>query len=245
VFPGLTPRHDPPRLLVVVAHPDDETFGCGSLLLAAAARGWRTSVACATRGEAGEATPGTDSSRPLGEVREDELRAAAEVLGVHDVQLLGFADSGMEGQAAAGTLVAAEAVDVAAAVAASVESVDPDVLVTLDGSDGHRDHVAIREATISVARERGLPCYLQCLPRSLMDRWVAHISTIQPDLIYLRNAELGTADDEITLTIDTSEHYQARLRAGEAHASQAPPYAALPEDLTRAFLTREHLREVT
>ena len=245
MFPGLSPRHDPPRLLVVVAHPDDETFGCGSLLLAAAASGWRTSVACATRGEAGEATPGTDRRRPLGDVREGELRAAADLLGVHDVHLLGFEDSGMEGEAAPGTLVAAPSDEVGAAVTAVVDVTDPDVLVTLDGSDGHRDHVSIREATISVARERGLPCYLQCLARSLMDRWVSHMATIQPDLVYLRDAGLGTPDDQITLRIDTSEHYDARLRAGEAHASQTSPYAVLPEDLRRAFLTHEHLRQVT
>ena len=47
-----------PHVLVVVAHPDDETFGCGSLLLHAAAAGARTSVLCATRGEAGNVAPG-------------------------------------------------------------------------------------------------------------------------------------------------------------------------------------------
>ena len=48
-----------PRLLVVVAHPDDETFGTGSVLLHAAASGWATTVVCATRGEAGEVVEGS------------------------------------------------------------------------------------------------------------------------------------------------------------------------------------------
>ena len=48
----------PAVLVLVVAHPDDETFGCGSLLMHAAARGVRTVVVCATRGEAGEVETG-------------------------------------------------------------------------------------------------------------------------------------------------------------------------------------------
>ena len=51
------------RLLVTVAHPDDETFGCGSLLAHASARGIETVVACATRGELGEIAPGIDAER--------------------------------------------------------------------------------------------------------------------------------------------------------------------------------------
>jgi LmbE family N-acetylglucosaminyl deacetylase len=242
LFPDLSPAHEPPRLLVVVAHPDDETFGCGSLLLAAAADGWRTTVACATRGEAGEPTPGTDlSTRTLGEVREAELRDAARLLGVTGVHLLAFGDSGMEGEPAPETLAAASPEEVRRAVDAVVAAEEPDVLVTLDGSDGHRDHVAVREATLAVARERQVPLFWHCLARSLMDRWVAHMTQVQPDLIYLRDAGLGTPDAEITLTIDTAEHYEARERAIAAHASQTSPFEGLPAELRRAFLTREHL----
>ena len=65
------------QLLVVVAHPDDETFGLGSVLAHAAANGIEARVICATRGELGE--PAIDiGSTPLGEVREGELRAACE-----------------------------------------------------------------------------------------------------------------------------------------------------------------------
>src|SRR3712207_5085405 len=146
------------RLQVVVAHPDDETFGCGSVLLHAAAAGAATAVVCATRGEEGGTTD------DLGEVREKELRAAAELLGVSRVDLLGFADSGISGEAGPGTLVAAPFPDVVAAVTAAVADFRPDVLVTLDASDSHRDHARIRDAALQAACAVRVPrVYLACL----------------------------------------------------------------------------------
>ena len=92
------------RLLVVVAHPDDESFGCGSVLAAASAAGDETVVLCATRGEAGESRIRTDD---LAALREAELHEAARILGVGTVLLLGHADSGLDGAPAPGTLAAA------------------------------------------------------------------------------------------------------------------------------------------
>ena len=245
MFPGVTTRHEPPRLLLAVAHPDDETFGCGSLLLAAAAAGWATTVVCATRGEAGEPAPGTDlGDRTLAEVREAELREAAGLLGVARLVLLDFADSGMDGEPATGTLCAAPAADVEAAVRAVAAEVDPDVVVSLDAADGHRDHARMRDASVEVARERGVPAYLQALPRSLMDRWVAHMAETRPEMAHLRYADLGTPDEEIAVVLDTADHLDARERAIAVHATQTSPYEGLPDDLRRAFLTREHLVRV-
>ena len=72
-----------PRVTVVVAHPDDETFGCGSILLHAAAAGARTTVVCATRGEAGGVAAGVHvPTGGIAALREDELHSAARALGV-------------------------------------------------------------------------------------------------------------------------------------------------------------------
>ena len=68
------------RLLVVVAHPDDESFGCGSLLAAASAGGHTTAVLCATRGEAGESRVATDN---LAALREAELRTSAAFIDLY------------------------------------------------------------------------------------------------------------------------------------------------------------------
>ena len=137
------------RLLVVVAHPDDETFGCGSLLAHARAEGVTTFVACATRGEAGSPTPGRGlDDADMAEVRAAELHAAAELLGVDRVVLFDCADSDMEGEPAPGTLCAAPIDEVAERIAQVIAEPDsahldlgdlgtPDDLITtyLDTSD--------------------------------------------------------------------------------------------------------------
>jgi len=82
------------KLLVVVAHPDDETFGLGSVIAHAASHGVEVAVACATRGELGEVAPGSGIERAeLGDVREAELRAAVHELGGSRVEMLGWLDT--------------------------------------------------------------------------------------------------------------------------------------------------------
>jgi N-acetyl-1-D-myo-inositol-2-amino-2-deoxy-alpha-D-glucopyranoside deacetylase len=228
-------------LLVVVAHPDDESFGCGSILAHAAAVGYETAVLCATRGEAGESRIASDD---LGALREAELRTAADVLGVGAVRLLDHYDSGMAGDPAPGSLAAADPSKVAAQVLAVVDELRPDVVVTPDGSDGHRDHVVMRDATIAAvdaAEHRPAATYLWCLARSSISRWAEHASGTMGAAY---SGELGTPDEEITTVLDVSAHVPKRWAAIRAHASQASPYDDLPPDLQHEFLATERLRLV-
>ena len=226
------------RLLVTVAHPDDEAFGCGSVLAHAAAAGVDAVVACATRGELGELAPGLAHVAPdpasLGHVREAELRAATALLGVSRVEVLGWRDSGTDGPAAPGSLVAADPAEVEAALRSVVEDVRPHVVVTLDASDGHRDHAVVRDATLAaVAGTAWQPAavYLWCLPRSLLVR-------------HTGRCDLGTPDEEITTVVDTAVHLPRRWAAMRAHRSQVPPYDRMDADLQAAFLTADRMKRV-
>jgi LmbE family N-acetylglucosaminyl deacetylase len=239
---------DRPRLVVVVAHPDDETFGTGSVLLHAAAAGMETTVVCATRGEAGEVTPGSGvDATALAAVREGELRRAAAMLGVTRVEVLDFHDSDMSGDAGPATLVGADQDDVRDAVRALLEDVRPDVVVTLDAGDGHRDHAAIRDATLAAVDAAGLAStrvYLHCLPTSIMDRWVEHMASTDSSWAHLELGALGTPDEQVTMVIDTRGFLAERVAAMAQHRSQRSPFEGLPQELFEAFLTREHLIRV-
>jgi LmbE family N-acetylglucosaminyl deacetylase len=241
---------EPPRLLVIVAHPDDETFGCGSLLLHAAARGVATFVCCATRGEAGEPAPGSGiMQQQLPVVRERELREAAAFLGVADVELLDYRDSGMNGAVPAGGLVGAPIDAVATELAALIDRIRPQVVVTLDASDGHRDHAHVRDATLTAVESaswRTSRVYLHGLLRSLLRQWADHMRVQRPDSPYLDvdAAGLGTPDASVTTIIDVAAHLDERRAAIAIHASQVSPFASLPHELERAFLATDHLRRV-
>src|SRR5258707_12917916 len=86
------------RLLGLFAHPDDEGSLSGALLKYSMT-GVETGLVCATRGEVGEiADPALATPENLGQVREGEMRAAAEALGVHNLWFLDYRDSGMAGK---------------------------------------------------------------------------------------------------------------------------------------------------
>ena len=237
-----------PRVQVVVAHPDDETFGCGSWLLHAAAAGATTAVCCATRGEAGEPPPGR-AWRPadLAAARERELREAAPLLGVERVDLLHFVDSGMTGPLAPDSLSGAPFEQVVSAVVRHVADFRPDVLLTMEDGDGHRDHTRIRDAALVAAQAVGVPrVYLNCLPQSLLARWLAVMREQRPDIAYLDEdiTVSGTPDADITTVADTTDHVAERERAIAAHASQTSPFDGLPPDLRQAFLGTAYARRV-
>lgn len=227
-----------PRLLVTVAHPDDETFGTGSVIAHAARMGVHVTVCCATRGEAGEDTSGTTSGpEELAAVREQELRAAARVLGADKVVLLDFADSGLDGDMPPNALAAVPIEDVVSAVVPVIEAVDPDVVVTMhpDAIADHRDHMRIGEATTiafgRVARA-GIRLYHWTLQRSMMDRWLAEAKANGMLDAYV-DMELGLPDDHVTTVVPVADVADVRRAAIAEHRTQTSPFAGTSDELLR------------
>ncbi|HJO83917.1 MAG TPA: PIG-L deacetylase family protein [SAR202 cluster bacterium] len=132
---------DPKRtLLAVFAHPDDEAFGSGGMLALNAAKGHCVALVTATRGEVGEISD-TALATPenLGQVREGELRAAADALGVEDLTILGYRDSGMDGtddNANPTALANADENEVVGSLVEIIRRLRPDAVVTFDPNAG-------------------------------------------------------------------------------------------------------------
>jgi LmbE family N-acetylglucosaminyl deacetylase len=236
------------HLVAVVAHPDDETFGCGSILAAAAAAGATVTVICGTRGEAGERVPDpATEDLPLGAVRERELHDAARVLGVDRVELLDHHDSDFDGPPPDGALVSVPVEQLADDLAGRFDALAPDVVVILDGGDGHRDHLHVRaavESVIASGRYRGR-VVMSCLPNGLMRRWVAEMRAEGSGGAYvdLDLDSLGTPDD--LLTALPAEHVlEVREEAIARHRSQRSPFEDLSPELRREFLGTDHVMDL-
>jgi N-acetyl-1-D-myo-inositol-2-amino-2-deoxy-alpha-D-glucopyranoside deacetylase len=147
-------------LLAIFAHPDDESLACGGLLARCADEGVRVSLLCMTRGEHG---PGGEPAA-LGAVRARELGAAAGVLGIHDVTVLGHED---------GMLPWIDAGMLESDILVAVRRVLPDVIVTFDedGLYGHPDHLAVHARTTAVVERLGATApalFYVSMPRGAM-----------------------------------------------------------------------------
>ncbi len=130
------------RVLAVVAHPDDELFGLGAVIVAFSQLGSDTALLCFTHGEA-SSLHGVDGD--LHGVRQRELNRAAATLGVGDVRLLDYPD---------GKLDVMSLDTLRTDVEAMIKRFHPDMLLVFDkgGVTGHPDHKRATEAARSAAR---------------------------------------------------------------------------------------------
>ncbi|MFN3601388.1 MAG: PIG-L family deacetylase [Dietzia sp.] len=214
--PGLPPWGS---VLAVVAHPDDESFGLGAVLSTCVVVGAAVDVLCLTRGEA-STLHGVEGD--LSQIRELELRAAADALGARGVTLRDLRDGGLS------------ALDPAVLddeVERALERSRPDGLVVFDstGISGHPDHVAATAAAVRVGDRHGLPVLAWTLPDEICGTLAVEGFA----------GFLGRPADEIdlALTVDRT----AQLAAVECHPSQAVPGSVLWRRLELQGDT-EHLR---
>jgi LmbE family N-acetylglucosaminyl deacetylase len=126
--------------MCVLAHPDDESLGMGGTLAKYAAEGIETYLVTATRGERGWWGEEKDYSglEARGRIREEELRCAAQALGIREVNLLGYID---------GDLDQADGERVIGEITVHLRRLSPDVVVTFapEGAYGRPDHIAISQ----------------------------------------------------------------------------------------------------
>jgi len=252
----------PKRLLAVFAHPDDETFGSGSILAKYADEGVEVVVVCATRGEAGEIAPNSEATKSnLGEVRSRELRSALSLLGVKEGLVLGYRDSGMAGSvdnSNPAALINVPAQDVENDLIGIMLKFKPHVVLTMEetGAYGHPDHIKMTEITTNAfhravgvgvpaldSQERWRPdkLYYQGWSRRMLMNWQEHFQKAHPDsdIAKLDPRTLGTPDEAFTTVVDVSQYGDLRLRAVNLYRSQISPFASLPEEFKVTFLKND------
>ncbi len=188
-------------MLLVHAHPDDETINNGATMARYVAEGAGVTLLTCTLGEEGEilvpelAQLAADQADQLGGYRIWELRAAMDALGVGDTRFLGgpgrYRDSGMMGVPANDNPRAFWNADLDEAVAhavAVVREVRPQVVVTYDenGGYGHPDHIQAHRVAMGAVRAAADPAYRPdlgeawttakvywcCMPRSVLQHGI-------------------------------------------------------------------------
>lgn len=249
-----------PVLLAVYAHPDDEILGAGGTLALAAERDATVAIVVATRGEAGEIQrPGTATPETLPEVREEEMRCSARTLGVSELIFLDYRDSGMPGTPEnehPDAFVNAEASDVQQRLAAIVERLCPDVIITFEpfGGYGHPDHQAINRHTLAALNSLALSqtsaprVFYHLLPRILFEEMKRRVAARGGDTSgYDEMIEDAAAerwpDDEIHATIDVSSTIDKKWNAWNCHRTQFGPssrFRRLPDDEMKELLSTEY-----
>ncbi len=231
------------KLLAVFAHPDDESMGMGATLAKYSAEGVETHLVCATRGErgwfgSGEKNPGMNA---LGQLRERELRHAAETLGMKEIQLLDYVD---------GDLDQANPAEAIAKIVTHIRAIQPHVIVTFppDGGYGHPDHIAISQFTsaaivcaadASYADTRSLPAHRVSKLYYMVDseNFVNFIAPLMGDISFPVDdqvrGENAWKEWMVTTRIDMSAHCITALQAIKCHKSQLAsiaPLMGLPEE---------------
>jgi N-acetyl-1-D-myo-inositol-2-amino-2-deoxy-alpha-D-glucopyranoside deacetylase len=236
------------RMLLVHAHPDDESIGTGATMAKYAAEGAHVALVTCTLGELGEVIPpelahlAADADGGLGEYRIGELAAACAALGVTDHRFLGgpgrWTDSGMMGEPtndAPGCFWRADVDEAAGELLGVIREVRPQVLISYDdnGFYGHPDHIqAHRVAKRAFELADGLVAkfYATALPRSVLADAIetmrgsgGNLPGGAPSFTQVESVDdfpFGVPDEVITTEIDASAYLAQKMTAMRAHATQ-------------------------
>jgi LmbE family N-acetylglucosaminyl deacetylase len=231
------------RLMVVTAHPDDETLGFGGVLARYASEGIETFLVTATRGERGRylghavGSPEHPGPGALSKIREQELREAAAALGISRATLLDYGDQELD---------RSNVDDAVTALVREIRKARPQVLLTFppDGAYGHPDHIAISQlATAAIVASadpafgagRGSPGPSHSVSKLYYLAWDEEAwATYQAAFKKLTATVDGVERQAtpwprwaLTTVVDTEAVRPAVWRAVACHASQVGAYAAL------------------
>ncbi|MGH3903993.1 MAG: N-acetyl-1-D-myo-inositol-2-amino-2-deoxy-alpha-D-glucopyranoside deacetylase [Pseudonocardiaceae bacterium] len=236
----------PRRLVLVHAHPDDETLWTGGTIARYAAAGVQVTLLTCTLGEQGEVLPAelrglaADRADQLGGYRVGELRAACAALGVTEQRFLGglgrWRDSGMVSEPGSRASVphdldprafaAGNQAEQVQALVAVLAELRPQVVVSYgpDGGYGHPDHIRAHQVTMAAVAQvpEVARVFWAVQPVSAVTEGIAALHAMPglPFPLPASDGLPGVADAEVTTRLDVTAHRAAVLVALSAHATQ-------------------------
>ncbi len=244
------------RILLVHAHPDDETINNGATMAMYAALGAQVTLITCTRGEEGEvlvpelAHIAAAEQDQLGAHREIELADAMAALGISDFRFLGaprvsFRDSGMMGTAPNDRPDVFWQADLGHAsdlLVEIIEEIQPHVLITYDeiGGYGHPDHIQAHRVAMEAAGKSmwKIPkIYWNTMPKSVIADGIEKMKALGSDFFGAESADdlpFAKDDESVTTLIDANEYVQAKMDAMAAHKTQIAldgPFFALSNNI--------------
>lgn len=234
------------RLLAVLAHPDDESFGPGGTLAKYARAGVDVHIAIATDGAAGSVTDEFKDQRDrLVEIRQAELAAAVNILGgtLHN---LGYRDSGYKGDPANNhpdAFIQADLAESTGRVVQLIRQIRPQVIMTHDETGGyyHPDHIRCYEITtaafhaagdseqyqdIGLAPYQPERLYYSVFPNRFLKFFVflMRLRGQDPKRVGRNNdidfTNLGRPAEDLHVHIDIKDVWDIKRRASAEHRSQ-------------------------
>lgn len=244
-------------MLLVHAHPDDETINNGATMAMYQDLGVEVTLITCTRGEEGEVlVPGLShlasaETDQLGEHRVNELSDAMKELGIDDFRFLGagtrkFRDSGMMGTAPNNrpdVFWQADLEDAAQLLVEVIHEVRPHVLLAYDeiGGYGHPDHIQAHRVAmraLELADKWRVPkVYWNAIPKSVIAQGIEEMKKTGSSFFGAENAEdfpFAKDDALVTAAIDASAYVDRKMAAMKAHETQIAldgPFFALSDNL--------------
>ena len=262
----------PGRLLLVHAHPDDETINNGVTMAKYAHEGVEVALVTCTRGEEGEilvpelADAASDKEDRLADIREQELAHALRALGVQRHWYLGapkrrFRDSGMMGapqNSRSDVFWNADPLEAADLLAGHIADFKPHVLITYDefGGYGHPDHiqahrVAMKAAEISAQRGWDIQkIYWNIMPRSVVQKGMDAMKEIGSDFFGVDSIDdlpFVKDDSLVHAVIEGNSFVAMKTEAMRAHRTQIAldgPFFALSNSLGMQVFGLEYYTRV-
>ncbi len=209
-----------PLLLIILAHPDDESFSMGGTIARYAAEGIKVVLVCATLGEAGipEVSP-----LQAGKIRSAELCCAARKLGIREIRFLGYRD---------GTLTDVDTGELTAKLVSLIQEYQPQAVITFgpDGISGHPDHMTISSRVTQAFDRAGLSNAVRLF-------YLAPSEATRQSCGVAPSQEMAGGP---VASIDITDYRLPKIHAIQCHASQNSPVQGKPEQAAKDLACHEY-----